>query len=53
MSFFFADGIIYHCDKCKKNQDIAIEEGGKYLSDTKTTLTVLDYEYLKMLEIYK
>ena len=30
MSFFFADGIIYHCDKCKKNQDIAIEEGGKY-----------------------
>ena len=30
MSFFFADGIIYHCDKCKKNQDIAIEVGGKY-----------------------
>ena len=30
MSFFFADGIIYHCDKCKKNQDIAIEEGGKH-----------------------
>jgi len=29
------------------------EEGGEYLSDTKTTLTVLVYEYLKMLEIYK
>ncbi len=29
------------------------EEGGQNLSDTRTTLTVLDYKYLKMLEIYK
>ena len=30
MSFFFADGIIYHCDKCNKTQDVAIKEGGNY-----------------------
>lgn len=51
--FFEKNLEMWFVDRWGNSQLYDYEEGGKYLSDTKTTLTVLDYEYLKMLEIYK